>query len=414
MISLLLSSAFAFVLVIFATPVAIKQLRKHNIGQFIQAEVEGHMHKQGVPTMGGVVIVGGVVLGYLVSHFKVFTFGDGFVFSVQEIDDKALLAVFALVGMGVIGFADDFVKYARKRNEGLSKRWKFSGQLFIAVVFAWGASAAGVSHELSFARPLGIDLGPILFFLLVLFMLTATANAVNLTDGLDGLVAGSSALVFGAFVLIGFWQSRNFGFYQVDGALDLAVFAAAVSGAVLAFLWWNAAPAKIIMGDTGSHALGGAMAALALLTNTQLLLIILGGFVRDGDVVGHSPGVLLSGIRKARLPHGANPSPLRNEGLAGDDRHRSVLDHLWHDGRRRSRSVLCRLGLRPWIDRSMRYLMSRAQTFVGSQRWRQPSPGRGMKCCCSTQRRQSKRRPVPKLFSGHRGRRSTLLAWTRW
>ncbi|NHZ70241.1 MAG: phospho-N-acetylmuramoyl-pentapeptide-transferase, partial [Proteobacteria bacterium] len=110
-----------------------------------------------------------------------------------------------------------------------------------------------------------------------LFMLTATANAVNLTDGLDGLVAGSAALVFGAFVLIAFWQSRNPTFYQVDGALDLAVFAAAVLGAALAFLWWNAAPAKIIMGDTGSHALGGAMAALALLTNTQLLLVVLGG-----------------------------------------------------------------------------------------------------------------------------------------
>jgi phospho-N-acetylmuramoyl-pentapeptide-transferase len=134
-----------------------------------------------------------------------------------------------------------------------------------------------VSTELSFVRPLGIDLGPILFFLLVLFMLTATANGVNLTDGLDGLVAGSSALVFGAFVLIAFWQSRNFDFYQVDGALDLAVFAAAVLGAALAFLWWNAAPANIIMGDTGSHALGGAMAALAILTNTQLLLVVLGG-----------------------------------------------------------------------------------------------------------------------------------------
>ena len=146
MISLLLSSALAFILVIFATPVAIRQLRKHNIGQFIQAEVEGHMHKQGVPTMGGVVIIIGIVLGYVISHFKFFTFGDGFAFSVQEIDYKALLAVFALVGMGLIGFADDFVKYARKRNEGLSKRWKFSGQLLVALVFAWGASRAGVSH----------------------------------------------------------------------------------------------------------------------------------------------------------------------------------------------------------------------------------------------------------------------------
>jgi len=276
-ISLLLSSALAFGIVIFATPFAIKQLRKNNIGQFIQAEVEGHMHKQGVPTMGGVVIIVGIGLGYLISHFKFFTFGGGFAYSVQEIDDKALLAVFALVGMGLIGFADDFVKYARKRNEGLSKRWKFSGQLLVAVVFAWGASRAGVSQELSFVRPLGIDLGPILFFLLVLFMLTATANGVNLTDGLDGLVAGSSALVFGAFVLIGFWQSRNPAFYQVDGALDISVFAAAVVGAALAFLWWNGAPAEIFMGDTGSQAIGGAMAALAILTNTQLLLVILGG-----------------------------------------------------------------------------------------------------------------------------------------
>lgn len=277
MISLLLASAFAFVLVILVTPLAIRFLRRNDIGQFIQSEVEGHMHKQGVPTMGGIVIVLGAGLGYLLAHYKVFTFGEGFGFTAQPMDDKAVLALVALFGMGLIGFADDFAKYARRRNEGLSKRWKFSGQLVIAAVVAWGATRAGVSTELSFARPLGIDLGPVLFFLLVLFMLTATANGVNLTDGLDGLVAGSSALVFGAYVLIAFWQSRNQDFYGVDGALDLAVFAAAVLGAALAFLWWNAAPAQIIMGDTGSHAIGGAMAALAILTNTQLLLVVLGG-----------------------------------------------------------------------------------------------------------------------------------------
>ena len=272
-----MSSTFAFVIVIFLTPVAIKTLRSRDIGQFIQSELEGHMHKQGVPTMGGLVIVLGVVLGYLASHLKLFSFQDGFGFEAQPIDDKALLAIFAIVGMAVIGFFDDFVKYARKRNEGLSKRWKFLGQLIIAGAFAWGAGRAGVSTELSFVRPLGIDLGPILFFLLVLFMLTATANGVNLTDGLDGLVAGSSAIVFGAYVLIAFWQSRNGDFYGIDGALDLAVLGAAAFGGVLAFLWWNAAPAQIIMGDTGSHAIGGGIAAFALLTNTQLLLIILGG-----------------------------------------------------------------------------------------------------------------------------------------
>lgn len=277
MISIGLSSVTAFVLVILVTPLAIRFLRRRNIGQFIQSEVEGHMHKQGVPTMGGVIIVSGAVLGYLLAHFKIFTVGEGFGLVSQPVSDKALLGLFALVGMASIGFADDFTKFARKRNEGLSKRWKFGGQLVVAALFAWGASSAGVSTELSFARPLGIDLGPIVFFGLVLFMLTATANAVNLTDGLDGLVAGSSALVFGSYVLIAFWQSRNSSFYGVEGSLDVALFAAAALGAVVAFLWWNAAPARIIMGDTGSHAIGGAIAALALLTNTQLLLVVIGG-----------------------------------------------------------------------------------------------------------------------------------------
>ncbi len=277
MISIGLSSATAFVLVMFATPLAIRFLRRRNIGQFIQSEVEGHMHKQGVPTMGGVIIVSGAVLGYLLAHFKFFTVGEGFGLVSQPVSNKALLGLFALVGMASIGFADDFTKFARKRNQGLSKRWKFGGQLLVAALFAWGASSTGVSTELSFARPLGIDLGPIVFFGLVLFMLTATANAVNLTDGLDGLVAGSSALVFGSYVLIAFWQSRNSSFYEVEGSLDIALFAGAALGAVLAFLWWNAAPARIIMGDTGSHAIGGAIAALALLTNTQLLLVVIGG-----------------------------------------------------------------------------------------------------------------------------------------
>lgn len=272
-----MSSTIAFIVVILVTPLAIKALRRNDIGQFIQSELEGHMHKQGVPTMGGLVIVFGIVSGYAVSHFKIFSFRDGFGFDAQPMDDKAVLAILAIVGMGLIGFFDDYTKYARKRNEGLSKRWKFLGQLIIAAGFAWGANHAGVSTELSFVRPLGFDLGPILFFLLVLFMLTATANGVNLTDGLDGLVAGSSALVFGAYVLIMFWQSRNGDFYGIDGALDLAVLAAASLGGVLAFLWWNAAPAQIIMGDTGSHAIGGGIAAFALLTNTQFLLIVLGG-----------------------------------------------------------------------------------------------------------------------------------------
>jgi len=277
LISLLLAAAIGFLFTLLVTPVAIRALRKRNIGQFIQEDIAGHMHKRGTPTMGGVVIIAGVVLGFLGAHLRVFTFGGGFEFTINRFPSAGLLAMFALIGMGLIGFFDDYIKYARKHNQGLTKAWKFGGQLVVAALFAWGAQAAGVSTELSFVRGVGIDLGPVLYFLLVLFMLTATANGVNLTDGLDGLVAGSTSLVFGAYVLIAFWQFRNFDVYQVEGALDLAVFAAALVGTVLGFLWWNTAPAKIFMGDTGSQALGGALAALALLTNTQLLLIILGG-----------------------------------------------------------------------------------------------------------------------------------------
>jgi phospho-N-acetylmuramoyl-pentapeptide-transferase len=288
-ISLLIASGIALAISILGTPLAIKVLRRRNIGQFIQEELEGHMHKRGIPTMGGLVIIVGTLAGYFLSHVRVVNLSAGLEIepSLQPFTDVGLLAVFAFVGMGVIGFFDDFVKYARKQNLGLSKRWKFLGQLIIAALFAVGAVMADVSTGLSFTRPLGIDLGPVLYFGLVLLMLIATANAVNFTDGLDGLVAGSSALVYGAYVLIAFWQFRNMSFYGVSGALDLASLAAALLGAVLGFLWWNTAPAKIIMGDTGSQALGGALAALALLTNTQLLLVIVGGLyvVEFGSVV---------------------------------------------------------------------------------------------------------------------------------
>lgn len=277
MISLLLSAGAAFLITILLTPVAIARLRQRDIGQFIQEEVSGHHHKRGTPTMGGLVIVGAVVVGYVFAHFRFWTAGKGFDPRLVPFAYQGWLAIGALVGMGLIGFLDDFAKFVRAQNLGLSKRWKFLGQLVIASAFAAGAAAADVSTELSFTRGFGVDLGPWLYGALVLLMLTAASNAVNLTDGLDGLVAGSGSLVFGAYVLVAFWQFRNFEFYGVTGALDLAIVAAAVVGACAGFLWWNAAPARIFMGDTGSQALGGVLAALALLTNTHLLLLLLGG-----------------------------------------------------------------------------------------------------------------------------------------
>jgi phospho-N-acetylmuramoyl-pentapeptide-transferase len=281
MIVMLLAAAVAFGAVLMLTPVAIRMLRARAIGQFIQEEVEGHMHKRGTPTMGGLVIVFGVVAGWFVAHIDARTAAGAWRLNFRDFGLPGLLVMLAFVGMGFIGLVDDYLKVRRARNLGLRKSWKLLGQLAIAALFYWGAIEFGVSTHLSFTRPLGLDLNGV-YWLWVLVLLTGTANAVNITDGLDGLVSGSAALVFGAFTIMSFWQFRHPDFYFItDGGteptLELAIMSAALFGAVLGFLWWNAAPARIFMGDTGSQALGGAMAALALLTNTHLLLGIVGG-----------------------------------------------------------------------------------------------------------------------------------------
>jgi len=275
MIAMLLSASAAFFVTIVLTPIAIRFFRAEGIGQFIQDEVD-HAHKQGTPTMGGLVMILAVTLGWLAGHLDARTPEGDISLNFKPFLTPGLLVLLAFVGMGLIGFLDDLAKVTKARNLGLKKRWKFGGQLAIAALFAWGAIGHSASAELAFTRPLGIDLGWF-YAVLVLVMLTATSNAVNITDGLDGLASGSAALVFGAFVIISFWQFRHPEFYAVVGTLEIAVLSAALVGATLGFLWWNAAPAKIIMGDTGSQALGGAMAALALLTNTHLLLVVLGG-----------------------------------------------------------------------------------------------------------------------------------------
>ncbi|MEX1004009.1 MAG: phospho-N-acetylmuramoyl-pentapeptide-transferase [Acidimicrobiia bacterium] len=277
MISLLVAASVALFVSMIVMPAAIQVLRHRSIGQFIQEEVEGHHHKQGTPTMGGVVFVFAAVFAFAVSHVRVWSASGGFQLQVLEFGPGGLLALFALVGMSTIGFIDDFVKYTRKRSAGLSVRGKFAGQLVVAGLFAWGASAAGVSTELSFVRPLGIDLG-IFFVVWVLFLLTGAANGANLADGMDGLAAGAGALMFGAYTVVAFWKFRyggEGGTYIASDPLELATLSAAMLGALLGFLWWNAPPAKIFMGDAGSNGVGGLLAALALLTNTHLLLAII-------------------------------------------------------------------------------------------------------------------------------------------
>jgi phospho-N-acetylmuramoyl-pentapeptide-transferase len=225
--------------------------------------------------MGGIAIVGATIIGYLVAHIR----RSSIKFATPG---WALLAL--ITGLGVVGFIDDYLGVRAGRNLGLRKRGKTFGIVVVAAAFAWLAvHFVHTDTHLSFTQPLDADLGKLGLFLWVVLVVYATANAVNLTDGLDGLAAGSSALTFAAFMIIAFTEFRHPTLYGLQlgagtaQAQDLAIVAAAMFGACAGFLWWNAAPARIIMGDTGSLAIGGAMAGLALLTRTALLLPILAG-----------------------------------------------------------------------------------------------------------------------------------------
>jgi phospho-N-acetylmuramoyl-pentapeptide-transferase len=204
---------------------------------------------------------------------------------------SGVLVLFLMTGLGLVGFIDDFIKLFLRRSLGLRSGAKLAGQAVVGGIFAIlalhfpdGYDLTPASDRLSFLADFGITIGPILFVLWVLLMTAGFSNAVNLTDGLDGLASGASILVLAAYVIIGNWQLRNDcttalsnNCYQVRDPLDAAVVAAVVMGACFGFLWWNAPPAKIFMGDTGSLALGGALAGLAIVTRTELLLILLGG-----------------------------------------------------------------------------------------------------------------------------------------
>lgn len=274
MIALLIAAGTAFAFTIVVTPFLIRALRARGIGQLIRDDgpfAHPHAAKAGTPTMGGIAIVAGVVLGYAVAHVR----SDELKFA-----RTGLVLVGLVVGMAAVGFADDYLGVRRGRNLGLRKRGKTAGQLVMASAFAYLALEwVGVTTNLSFTRATLSDLTDVGWFVLAVLIVVGSTNGVNLTDGMDGLAAGSATLVFMAFTIIGFWQFRHPEVYGIDpaSAVDLAVVSAALAGACGGFLWWNAAPAQIFMGDTGSLALGSAMAGLALLGSTILLLPVLGG-----------------------------------------------------------------------------------------------------------------------------------------
>jgi phospho-N-acetylmuramoyl-pentapeptide-transferase len=268
---ILVASSVAMVLSLVGTPLVIRFFRTRGYGQLIREDgPQAHMVKRGTPTMGGAAIILAALGGY---------FSATLIFG-PEYSAGGLLAMATFAGMGLVGFLDDYIKLRRNRNLGLTKTAKFGGQALIAVVFAFAAEyVAATSTALSFIGPLDIDFGR--FFVIWCFLiLAATSNAVNLTDGLDGLAAGTSAFVFGAYTIIAFWIFRHEAWYSQEAFLHsnaLAIAAAAAMGACLGFLWWNAPPAKIFMGDTGSLAIGGMLAALAVMTETELLLVMMAG-----------------------------------------------------------------------------------------------------------------------------------------
>ena len=294
MLALLFSAGLSMVFTLALTPIFARTFRRMNLGQFIRADTPTtHVMKRGTPTMGGVIFIAGAIVGYFGGHLL----GGG------RPSGPAMLVILMMGGVGFIGFIDDFMKVSRHNSLGLAGPLKILGTVIVGIVFAILAltheDSNGVtpaSTAISFVRDLPFDfvavfggtIGVFLFVAWVAVITTSVSNAVNLTDGLDGLAAGASIFAIGSYIIIGFWQNQQnclgrvtqenvFKCYTVSQPFELATIAAAIVGALIGFLWWNTSPAQVMMGDTGAFGLGGALAALAILSRTELLLVLIGG-----------------------------------------------------------------------------------------------------------------------------------------
>ncbi|GGV39745.1 MULTISPECIES: phospho-N-acetylmuramoyl-pentapeptide-transferase [Streptomyces] len=283
---ILFAGVIGLFLTLVGTPLLIKFLARKGYGQFIRDDgPREHHSKRGTPTMGGIAFILATLIAYFLTKIITGT----------ETTLSGLLVLFLMAGMGLVGFLDDYIKIVKQRSLGLRAKAKMAGQLIVGIGFAvlalnWpdNRNQTPASTKLSFVTDFGWSIGPVLFVVWALFMILAMSNGVNLTDGLDGLATGASVMVFGAYTFIGVWQYQEScanavtltnpqACFEVRDPLDLAVVASALMGACFGFLWWNTSPAKIFMGDTGSLALGGALAGLAICSRTEMLLALLGG-----------------------------------------------------------------------------------------------------------------------------------------
>jgi phospho-N-acetylmuramoyl-pentapeptide-transferase len=299
MIAVLIAGAVAMVLSLFGTRALISFFDRIGKGQpILGSDDHGpvhHMKKQGTATMGGIAIMVSAFIGWATAHLR-----GGIALS-----DQAMI-MWGICGvLSVIGFLDDYLKVHRAQNRGIF--WKKKGYItfgLVVVMMTWLLLGTGVSETLSFTRfdfP-GWQLSPVLWVIWTSVMVWATTNAVNVTDGLDGLAAGSALFGFLAFTVIAYWAFRNPDIYNLVNPLDLAVFSAAMAGACGGFLWWNAAPARIFMGDVGALGIGAALGLLAVTTNTHMLLPLICALnVMEAGSVALQMGVFKASGRKKRL-----------------------------------------------------------------------------------------------------------------
>jgi phospho-N-acetylmuramoyl-pentapeptide-transferase len=306
--SLLTAAAISLAFTLFLTPVFLRLFRRWGWGQVIRTPENihnpSHGAKRGTPTMGGTIFIVGTLVGYFIGTFV----------GRNPPTISGLLVIWMMVGFGVVGFIDDFMKVRRQNSLGLSGWRKVAGQGVVVVVFGIAAlnfpngdGQTPASPFVSLFRDvpwlsfmaLGAVIGWILYLAWIALLGVASSNSVNVSDGLDGLAAGSAIFVTSALALVAFWQFKqpcdavtahaglSEACYQTRDPFDLAIIAASFIGALVGFLWWNAPKAKVFMGDVGSMSIGGVIAALAILTRTEILLVVIAGVyvIASGSVI---------------------------------------------------------------------------------------------------------------------------------